>query len=280
MKVGFIGAGSMGQLLIDSLIRYGALQPEQIQVSTRTPQKSVDLLHQHPGIKLYESNAENASQCDILFLCIKPGDFRSVIDDIAEVMSPEQIAVSITSPVQLSHLEPALPCKVAKIIPSLTNYTGSGASLCMYGSRIKEKDRLLLESLLSYISRPIQVLESHTRITSDFSSCGPAFLSYFLEKWITAAVELTGADRSSLNRLAGEMLLGTGRLLTEEGFTPEQLQKRIAVPGGITAQALSLLEERLDGLFHQLISTTHDKYDEDLEKLDAVFDSMVNRPRY
>ena len=280
MKIGFIGTGSMGSLLIDSFIRFGALQPDQILVSNRTAHKALKLADRYPGLEVSRSNAENASHSDLLFLCVKPGEFKPVIDEISKVMRASQIAVSITSPVQLSHLESELPCKVAKIIPSITNQTGSGASLCMYGSRIKEKDRLLLESLLSSISRPIPVLESHTRITSDFSSCGPAFLSYFVEKWVDAAVEMTGADRSALYALAGEMLLGTGKLLTEEGFTPEQLQQRVAVPGGITAQALSLLEKRLEGLFHQLIRTTHDKYDEDLAKLDAAFGTTVNRPRY
>ncbi|MFC7681464.1 late competence protein ComER [Paenibacillus sp. GCM10028914] len=280
MKVGFIGTGSMGSLLIDSFIRLGALQPEQIYVSNRTRQKALALAVRHPGLTVCRSNIEAASQSDLFFLCVKPGEFKPVIDEIHEHLLTSQLAISITSPVQLYHLESALPCKVAKIIPSITNQTGSGVSLCIYGSRVKEKDRLLLESLLSSISRPMEVLESHTRITSDFSSCGPAFLSFFVEKWIDAAVEMTGADRPTLNALAGEMLLGTGRLLTEEGFSPEQLQERVAVPGGITAQALSLLENRLDGLFHQLITTTHEKYEEDLEKLDIAFGKSVNQPRY
>ncbi|MFB4330764.1 late competence protein ComER [Paenibacillus lautus] len=280
MKVGFIGTGSMGSLLIDAFIQSGALLPEQIRVSNRSPEKPLQLAKRHPGLTVCSSNTETASQSDLLFLCIKPLEFKAVIGEIKDRLETRQIAISITSPVQLIHLESSLPCKVAKIIPSITNITGGGASLCMYGSRIKEEDRQLIESLLSYISRPLNILESHTRITSDFSSCGPAFLSLFMEKWIDAAVEMTGIDRRSLNALAGEMLLGTGKLLTEEGFSPEELQKRVAVPGGITAQALALLESNLNGLFYQLIQTTHDKYEEDLAKLDAAFGFTINRPRY
>lgn len=280
MKVGFIGTGSMGSLLIDAFIQSGALLPEQIRVSNRSPEKPQQLAKRHPGLTVCSCNTETASQSDLLFLCIKPLEFKAVIGEIKDRLETRQIAISITSPVQLIHLESSLPCKVAKIIPSITNITGGGASLCMYGSRIKEEDRQLIESLLSYISRPLEILESHTRITSDFSSCGPAFLSLFMEKWIDAAVEMTGIDRRSLNALAGEMLLGTGKLLTEEGFSPEELQKRVAVPGGITAQALALLETNLNGLFYQLIQTTHDKYEEDLAKLDAAFGFTINRPRY
>ncbi|WFB60377.1 late competence protein ComER [Paenibacillus sp. BR1-192] len=280
MKVGFIGTGSMGSLLIDAFIQSGALLPEQIRVSNRSPEKPLQLAKRHPGLTVCSCNTETASHSDLLFLCIKPLEFKAVIGEIKDRLEARQIAISITSPVQLIHLESSLPCKVAKIIPSITNITGGGASLCMYGSRIKEEDRQLIESLLSYISRPLKILESHTRITSDFSSCGPAFLSLFMEKWIDAAVEMTGIDRRSLNALAGEMLLGTGKLLTEEGFSPEELQKRVAVPGGITAQALALLESNLNGLFYQLIQTTHDKYEEDLAKLDAAFGFTINRPRY
>ena len=38
MKVGFIGTGSMGSLLIDAFIQSGALLPEQIRVSNRSPE--------------------------------------------------------------------------------------------------------------------------------------------------------------------------------------------------------------------------------------------------
>jgi competence protein ComER len=77
------------------------------------------------------------------------------------------------------------------------------------------------------------------------------------------------------------MLLGTGKLLTEGGYTPQELQARVAVPGGITAQALALLRNNLDGVFDSLIHTTHEKYDEDLVKLDEVFRaSEINRQQY
>lgn len=36
MKVGFIGYGSMGSMLVNSFIEYGALKPEDIIISTRT----------------------------------------------------------------------------------------------------------------------------------------------------------------------------------------------------------------------------------------------------
>ncbi|WP_379161044.1 late competence protein ComER [Paenibacillus sp. sgz5001063] len=270
MKVGFIGTGSMGSLLIDAFLSSGALEPCDVLASNRSPNSLLQLQNRHPGI-IIGSNRETAAGSDIVFLCVKPLEFKSLTDEISSSLRSEQMVVSITSPVMLYHLESALPSKIAKVIPSITHCAKSGTSLCIFGSRLNKKDRLILLELLSFIGVPLEIQEKHTRIASDFSSCGPAFISYFIERWIEAAVKTTGIDEILLGRLAGEMLLGTGRLLTEGNFTPQELQERVAVRGGITAEALNHLRTSLEGVFEQLILTTHDKYNEDVEKLDTLF---------
>ncbi|WP_342426616.1 late competence protein ComER [Paenibacillus sp. FSL L8-0158] len=281
MKVGFIGTGSMGSLLIESFINSNALKPQQISASNRTQSKVTELARRYPGLHAAQSNRETAAESDVLFVCVKPLESKAVTDEIRNVITEEQIVVSITSPVQIRILEHALKAKVSKIIPSITHQVGSGASLCIHGSRITEEDRFLLEELMSHISRPIRVKESHTRITSDFSSCGPAFLAFFMDQWIQAAVQATGIDRTELCALAGEMIIGTGKLLTEGGMTPAELQARVAVPGGITAEALALLDISLHSVFPELIQATHNKYEEDMQKVDVSFGlKPINRQQY
>ncbi|AOZ91762.1 late competence protein ComER [Paenibacillus crassostreae] len=281
MKVGIIGTGSMGSVLLEAFIEFRALQPHQLFISNRTLKKLLVLSERHEGLNICRNNIQTVRCSDVIFVCVKPLQFASLIQEIKNDVRPNQLIVSITSPVQISHLENSLDCKIAKIIPSVTHKIGSGASLVMYGNRLDEKDKQILHDLLSYISKPMEIKESQARINSDFSSCGPAFISFFLTKWIDAAVEMTGSSREEITCLASEMLLGTGKLLTQGGVTPPQLQEMVAVPGGITAQALSQLNHSLDGVFHRLISTTHQKYDEDLEELDKLFDGpKINRPQY
>ncbi|MFC4778567.1 late competence protein ComER [Paenibacillus sp. GCM10023252] len=271
MKVGLIGTGSMGSLLVEALVESGALAPEQISISNRTYGKAKAIADRHPGMRAYHANVEAARGADIVFLCVKPLEFKKVVDDLRAVLQPEQIIVSITSPVLLSHLEEWLPCKITKVIPSITNLVWSGSSLCIHGSRMLEEDCDALEALLSHISEPLRVEEGYTRVVSDLSSCGPAFLSCILQQFIDAAVEETGIDRREATAVASQMLLGTGLLLTEGGLTPAQIQERVAVPGGITAHALNLLSRETEGLFHQVIRTTHAKYREDVAKVTAAF---------
>ncbi|MFD0586700.1 late competence protein ComER [Paenibacillus sp. GCM10027627] len=271
MNVGFIGTGSMGSLLIEAFVASGALAPSDIAISNRTYAKAQALADRFPGMRAEYANAEVASGCHIVFLCIKPHEFKRVVDDIKPFVGPNQIIVSITSPVLVSHLETELHCKIAKVIPSITNRVWSGASLCIYGDRMTEKDKTKLEDLFTHISEPLRIDESYTRIVSDLSSCGPAFIAFLLQQFVDAAVEETGISRDEAVRIASNMLLGTGLLLTEGRMTPEDIQERVAVPGGITAQALGLLRRETDGVFNGVIRATHAKYKEDLLKVTTAF---------
>jgi competence protein ComER len=261
MKVGFIGTGSMGSILIDAFIHSGALQPTQIIASNRSIHKTELLADKHLGLDVAKSNIE----------VVLKSEFKKVIDEIGKITRTSQIIVSITSTVLIEHLEEWLPCKIAKVIPSITNYVLSGATLCMYSDRMLEEDISKFETMLAFISKPMLVDEAYTRICSDISSCGPAFMAFFLQKFIDAAVEKTGIARETATELATEMLYGTGKLLTKGGMDPITLQQRVSVPGGITAEGLRMMENELDGMFIQLVHTTHAKYEEDLAKVESLF---------
>ncbi|QJD83687.1 late competence protein ComER [Cohnella herbarum] len=269
MKIGFIGAGSMGSLLIGAFVRAGAMRPGDIVVSSRTYSKLSTLADQHPGLQPVSTNMEAASGADYLFLCVKPMDFRKVIDEISSVLTKDQIVISITSPVKISSLEELLPCKVAKIIPSVVNAVGSGASLFMWGNRLSDEDQTALWKMFSSISRPIVIIEDEVRVASDISSCGPAFLACLLEQFIDAAVMSTGMERETATELACEMMLGTARLMLEQSCSPSELQAKVSVPGGITAAALEVLRKSTRGAFLQVLYTTHEKFAEDLDRVDS-----------
>lgn len=274
MVTGVIGTGSMGSVIIHALLRSGAIEPESLIIHNRTTAKAMAVASRFPGVRVSCSPVETAVSSHVLFLCVKPLEYKTVLDEIAPQLSPETIVVSITSPVLIRHLERRLDCKIAKVIPSITNYVGGGATLCMYGNRMTERDKAMLESLLGHISTPLRIEERHARITSDLSSIGPALMAFLLQQFIDAAVEKTGIPREEATRLAAEMILGTGRLLTEGGFSPQSLQARVSVPGGITEKALALLHDRVEGMFSEVIRTTHDKYDEDLTRVEAMLRDM------
>ncbi len=268
--VGFIGTGTMGSILIDAFLRARAFMPEQLIIHNRTPQKAYAIAHKHHGIAVASCNVEVAKQAELLFLCVKPLEFQKVLDEITPYLRPSQTVVVITSPIQLAHLEERIPCKLIKFIPSITNLAHSGACLLTYHPRISIAEQEQLSQLFAQIGTPIEIPETYTRVASDLSSCGPAFLSYILDQLATAAAEETEIPRELADLLVILMLDGTTQLLTQEGLSLEEIRQRVSVPGGITQQGLDLLAAQMDGLFQQLFQITHAKFMEDVKKVQDI----------
>ena len=270
MKVGFIGTGNMGSILVEAFLAVNALRPDQIIASNRTREKVLALQERYPGLTAAEDNVHTVQDSELIFLCVKPLEFKRVIDNIHPFLHANQLVISITSPVLIEDLEKQLPCKIAKVIPSITNSVAAGASLMMFGSRCQEKDRKLIRDLFSQISRPLEIQESKTRVSSDIVSCGPAFMSYLLQQFIEAAVEETGISREEATFLTSEMVIGLAALISRGPYDLPTLQQKVCVPGGITGAGILALEQ-IGDTFNHVFKNTHRKYDEDLKEVSYMF---------
>ncbi|UFJ38890.1 late competence protein ComER [Brevibacillus humidisoli] len=265
MHVGFIGTGSMGSILIESFLRAKVLRPNQLVIYNRTPSKAVRLAEKHPGVTVAANNAEVARKSDWLFLCVKPLEYQQAITQCENQLSDRHVLVTITSPVRLAELEATVPCPVMRAVPSITNAARSGLTLIEFGSRISEEQKQSAYSLFSQISHPVEIQEKFLRISSDISSCGPAFLSYVLQQMIAEAVEETGISRDAATFLTTQMVIGFADLLQQEVFSLPALQERVCVPGGVTGEGLIALRDGIPGVFGQVFRRTHAKFAEDRE---------------
>jgi len=176
---GFIGTGNMGRMLVEAMIRSGALPADRITACNRTPRKAEELAEAHSGLRVVPAPEDVARLSEIVFICVRPVDVPDVVASISSVVGAHQLVVPIASPISVEDLESILPAKVALVIPSVVNRALCGATLCVYGKRATDTDIRRLESLLSPFSTPVRIEERFVRIASDLSSCGPAFWRCF-----------------------------------------------------------------------------------------------------
>jgi competence protein ComER len=266
MEVGFIGTGSMGSILIDSFIVAKAIPPVKITIYNRTVEKAERITSHYPEIKIASSMEELIGRCETIFICVRPTDYKSVVDQLSQYAREEQTIISITSSVFIKDLENRVPSKIIKMIPSITNAVLSGAILIMYGNRIERSEREFWFRLFSAIGQPIEIDEKFVRISSDITSCGPAFISYLLGNFIDSAVKVSGISRESATFLVTEMIKGFSKLISTGSFTLESLRECVCVPGGITGVGLSVLEDELGPLFEHLFQKTQEKFEQDVEE--------------
>ncbi|TKC19983.1 late competence protein ComER [Robertmurraya kyonggiensis] len=271
MKIGFIGTGNMGRILIEALLDGKAVSPSSLYITNRTISKALDIRQAFPEIVVCNKAEEVAKQAELLFVCVKPIDMFDCIQNITPLLTNEHCVVSITSPISIEQLESVVPCSSARVIPSITNRALAGVSLLSFGEKCTPHWKEALISLVQSFSTPLQIEENITRVASDIVSCGPAFFSYLTRRFIDAAVSETSIDEETATKLASEMLIGLGELLRKEFYTLPTLQEKVCVKGGITGEGIKVLEEEIGAVFEHVFQATHSKFAEDIKETKKQF---------
>ncbi|WEG14208.1 late competence protein ComER [Pullulanibacillus sp. KACC 23026] len=271
MKIGMIGTGNMGTILTSSLIDGQAAPSSDFIITNRTLTKTQPLKAAYPDITVTECNETLIEQADLIFLCVKPHQIHPLLTELKPLLTRDKLVVSITSPVSVHQLESVINCACARIIPSITNRALAGTTLITFGDRCQHEQRNFLYSLFKKISIPLEINEDITRVASDISSCGPAFISYLLERMIQAAVKVTPITKEQATTLATNMMIGFGQLIKEDFYTLETLREKVQVKGGVTGEGLKVLEAEIGPVFEHMFEKTQEKFIKDHETVDAQF---------
>lgn len=271
MKVGVIGTGNMGTVLIEAFLEAKALAPTDLTITNRTLSKAIALKEKYPGISVADSSEKVAKESDAIFICAKPVEFHTVITEIQAFINTSQCVISITSPISVRQLESKLGCSCARLIPSITNRALAGVSLLSFGERCAPDWISALTDLASSISAPVRIDNDITRVASDIVSCGPAFFSYLARAFIEGACKTTKIDEETATLLTEQMLLGLGELLKKGIYTLPALQEKVCVKGGITGEGIKVLDAEVGDMFQQLFQATHHKFNEELEKIEEQY---------
>lgn len=265
MNVGFIGMGNMGQMLVTALARSGVLNPGEIFASNRSQEKLERFLANVPGVRAAYTNSELARHCQVIFLCVKPGETKAVLDELGAYIKEDHLVVAITNTIDMPVLEQAVKAKVAKVIPSVVQTVDDGVSLLMFGQRCSADDKALLHRMFSAISHPYVIEEHQARVASDLTSCGPAFLSYAFRSLAQAARRYQpDLSEELIHDMIRHTAVATCRLMERRGYSFDDIIAKVSTPGGVTADGIKVLDEQLSGVWEQVIETTIRK--EELKK--------------
>ena len=82
MKIGFIGYGSMGSMIIDALLNSKTLTPEKLIISNRTLNKLDKIKKEYPEIEITNDNEYLASECQKIFIFVGTFAVKEILEDI------------------------------------------------------------------------------------------------------------------------------------------------------------------------------------------------------
>jgi pyrroline-5-carboxylate reductase len=270
MKVGFIGYGNMGGIVVRTLLNYGDLDPEDVVIFNRTASKLSDFVSEHPGVTAVDTPAEVTDACDMVFVCVGTGAVREVLEQIREDLRNDTHLVTINGGVRIGNLEAYYDGPISKVIPSVTMQVGRGISLIAHNAKVKEAQKKALAALFSTSSTVKEIDEDMFEVAGELTSCGPALMAEMMRQFAEAASR-RGLPSEEALAMVLETMMGTSIMLADDGITVETLEGMVATKGGITEQGLIALGRELPGMYDQLMQATLSKHEQVKKDVTAKF---------
>ena len=238
MNIGIIGYGSMGRMLAE---KFAESVLERLFITNRTQEK---LAGADRIAAICRSNAELASYADIIFICVRPADLKTVLEEIRIDLKTDSLIVSLNGSVTFAQMERIVRHKTAKAIPSVTAEIRRSQTLVCFNELAQASDRRTLKRLLGRIGNVIELPEEEMGMGSELVSCMPGFIASIFDVLCRAAGKHTMIPEDQIIRMVLDTLRATGELMMEKGMSFGEVVSRVATKGGITEEGTGVIYDR------------------------------------
>lgn len=243
-KIAFIGGGAMAEAILKRLVLGGLVQAEQIAVSEPVPNRR-DYLKREFGVGVEAVNGDAARNASILVLAVKPQVLDKVLPDLAGLLRPETLVISIMAGVRISTLRRGLGHeRIVRSMPNTPAQVGKGMTVWTATSAVTDEDKGKAQMILEAMGDAIFADDEHAiDLATGLSGSGPAFVYLMTEALIDAGVHI-GFSRPQAERMVLQTIEGSIALMREGKLHPADLRNRVTSPAGTTAAGTLVLEQR------------------------------------
>jgi pyrroline-5-carboxylate reductase len=259
-SVAFIGAGAMAEAMLAGKHARGVVEPGQLSASHPRAGRR-DELHTRYGIDLVESNREAVHGADLVVLTVKPQVVRGVLADLREVISPEQVVLSIAAGVPLTVIVNGLGGHgaAARAMPNTPAQIGEGVTVWTATASVTDAQRTMIGTALGALGHAHHVEdEKLVDMATALSGTGPTYIFLVMEALIDAGVHL-GFSRHLAEQLVIQTMSGSVDFAAQSHKHPAELRNLVTSPGGTSAAAIYEMEK--GGLRTVLSKAVHAAYE-------------------
>ena len=230
----------MGQILAEGLVRAG-WDTNDLILAARRKERAVEA-ERLTAVRCVLDAAEAAAGRDVVVIAVKPKDMVALLGQIAEVVTPEQIVVSLAAGVPLAAIESALPgVPVVRSMPNTPAAVDEGMTAYCLGANADEVTGEKAAAVLGAVGESIELSEDLLDAVTAVSGTGPAYI-FLLAEALTEAAIREGLPHHAAERLVDQTVRGSGILLQTSEKSAFRLRAEVTSPGGTTAAAMHTLE--------------------------------------
>lgn len=243
-KCAFIGGGNMGGAIIRGLISSGTLAPDRITVCCKHTDKYPAF--RALGVQTADTIADAVENADFLFLCVKPGTIREVVEECVRAPGyrAEMVFVSIAASVPISLICEAADGEVPVIrtMPSTPILVGEGTVALCENACVPKWAFETVCRLFSAIATVSVLEEAQLNAIISVNGSSPAYVYLFLKAMLDGAAE-QGISAEQALPLLLRTVTGAAKMVSEADCSIEELIRRVCSPGGTTLAAMKVFED-------------------------------------
>jgi pyrroline-5-carboxylate reductase len=238
--IAVLGTGKIGEALLSGLLDAGR-SPDDLMFTERYPDRAAEL-EQTYRVRAVDT-ATAVGKADVLIVAVKPQDIDPLLAELAGLIRPSTLVVSLCAGLPTALYERRLPdgVPVVRVMPNTPMLVGEAMSAISAGRFAADAHLQLTEDLLGSVGKVVRVPESQQDAVTALSGSGPAYFFYLVEAMIDAGIML-GLPRPMVTELITQSAVGAARMLRETGEHPVLLREAVTSPGGTTIMAIRELE--------------------------------------
>jgi pyrroline-5-carboxylate reductase len=251
-----LGAGNMAEGIVAAVVGKGLYPREAILVSDPVEARR-ELFAQRFGVVTTTDNRQLVAESQRIMLSVKPQGFAEVAASVADVVTGEQLFISIMAGKSTASIAAALTAattahedagtsrdregavvRVVRVMPNLPIRVGAGMAGICKGAGASEQDVADVQAIFNAGGGSVVIDdESLMDAVTAISGSGPAYFYYFVEAMFEGG-KACGLSEQDALELAKFTCLGAGRMMIETGEPPAELRAKVTSKGGTTQAAL------------------------------------------
>jgi pyrroline-5-carboxylate reductase len=243
MKVLVIGAGNMGLTYSEGMAESPLLSKHKLRIFDTDPKK-IETLRKDSRFNVFDNLDDCLPKADIVFIAVKPYHSDNLFEQMKPIVNDNQIFVSLMAGVTIDTIQQKLDVKkVVRTMPNLPALVGKGVTSYTESKTVSNVELILIRNLLDTTGTSIHVTtETFIDASTGISGSGPAYVFYFMQSMLEAALKMGFSDYDS-KVLVSNTFEGAIELFNQSNLSPENWIDRVASKGGTTQAAIDSMED-------------------------------------
>lgn len=243
LRVAVLGAGKMGGILLQAFLRTGLLEAAQVTATVQRASRTAEMSARY-GVTVTTDNVEAARDADVILLGVKPVQIAALVAQIAPVLKPGALLISVAASISTAVIEQAAGGEVAVVraMPNTPAQVSAGVTALCAGRFVSEAQMAVAGKIFATVGRTVVVAERLMNAVTGLSGSGPAYIYILIEALAEGGVNV-GLPRDVATILAAQTVEGAAKMVLETGLHPAALKDIVTTPNGTTVAGILALEE-------------------------------------